>query len=234
VSQWKVAPWMGKLAVGGAVMAFFWLERRHPLRHSKPEPDRKRLAQNSAMAAATAVVIHGFERPLVQPVAQWVDRQNAGLLPMLGLPPLPEKALSIVLADNSLYQWHILLHRVPFLWRIHVVHHADLMLGTSTALRFHFLEFLASIPCRLGQVLVQGRSPDTLALWHRLTLIEVLFHHSNVGLPIEVERKLRKVLVTPRLLGIHHSTRPRETGSNFSSGLSLWDAMHATLKRGIP
>lgn len=227
--------WRETLAIGGVITALFWLERRYPLRHSRfDEPDRKRLPRNSAMAAATAVVVNFCERPLVQPLAQWVDRQNAGFLPMLKLAPLHERLLGIVLSDYSLYWWHILLHRVPFLWRSHVVHHSDLTLDASTALRFHFLEFLASIPWRLAQVLILGLRPDTLTLWQRLTLIEVLFHHSNLRLPIEVEQKLSRVIVTPRLHGIHHSIRSRDVDSNFSSGLTVWDVLHATLRKGIP
>lgn len=225
---------IGKLAIGGAVMALFWLERRYPLRRSGSEPDRERLPRNGAMAAATAVVINLCERPLVQPAAQWVDRKNIGLLPLLRLAPLPERILGFILSDYSLYWWHILLHRVPFLWRSHMVHHADLTLDASTALRFHFLEFLASIPWRLGQVLILGLRPSTLALWQRITLMEVIFHHSNLRLPIWFEQKLSRVLMTPRLHGIHHSTKVQETNSNFSSGLTIWDDLHATLKLKVP
>lgn len=224
----------GMLAMGGLIGALFWLERRRPLRKARPESDARRLPRNLALAGTTGFVISRCEKPLTEPLAQWVDAHNLGLVPMLNLPPVAEKALGLVLSDYSLYWWHILLHRLPFLWRSHVVHHADLVLDASTALRFHFWEFLASIPWRLAQIVVIGLRPDTLALWQRLTLLEVMFHHSNLRLPLWLEQQLCKVLATPRLHGIHHSVREEETDSNFSSGLMIWDRLHGTLRTDVP
>jgi len=144
------------------------------------------------------------------------------------LPQWAKSALAVVLLDYTLYWWHVLLHRVPVLWRLHEPHHADRDLDASTALRFHFAEFLASIPWRCAQVLLIGVDPRTLALWRRLTLVEVLFHHSNVRLPRAVEETLATIMVTPRLHGLHHSVIEKERDSNFSSGLTVWDRVHGT------
>jgi sterol desaturase/sphingolipid hydroxylase (fatty acid hydroxylase superfamily) len=73
-----------------------------------------------------------------------------------------------------------------------------------------------------------GVSPRSLKLWQQLTLAEVLFHHSNVRLPREVERWLARIVVTPRLHGLHHSVIRAERDSNYSSGLTLWDRLHGT------
>lgn len=159
---------------------------------------------------------------------------GAGFLPRLRLPVRIETLLGVLLLDYTLYWWHVLLHRVPFLWRSHVVHHTDLVLDTSTALRFHRLEFLVSVPWRLGQVFVLGIRPRTLSLWQRLTFVEVLFHHSNLRLPIQFERQLSSVLVTPRVHGIHHSVISAERNTNFSSGLTVWDVLHRSLKTDVP
>jgi sterol desaturase/sphingolipid hydroxylase (fatty acid hydroxylase superfamily) len=230
----RMPAWLGPLVVSSTFAGLFWLERRYPLRQAKPEPDHQRVPRNFMIAAITGLVIRRCERPLVEPLAHWVERRQAGLLPRLGLPsPLAEKVLGIVLLDYSLYAWHILLHRVPWLWRSHIVHHADLVLDTSTALRFHWLEFLASIPWRLAQVVVLGIPPPTLALWQKLTLIEVLFHHANLRLPSKVERQLSRFVMTPRLHGIHHSTDAEQSHTNFSSGLTIWDVLHRTLKTGV-
>jgi sterol desaturase/sphingolipid hydroxylase (fatty acid hydroxylase superfamily) len=132
--------------------------------------------------------------------------------------------------DYTLYWWHVLLHRVPLLWRMHESHHIDRDLDMSTGVRFHFTEFLASIPWRCAQIVLIGVAPRTLSLWQRLTLAEVLFHHSNVKLPLTLERWLARLVVTPRMHGIHHSVERGERDSNFSSGLSVWDRMHDTTR----
>ena len=107
-------------------------------------------------------------------------------------------------------------------------------MDASTALRFHFGEMVLSVPWRALQIVLIGASPRALSVWQTATLVEILFHHSNVKLPLAVERRLRRLIVTPRMHGIHHSIVPEETGSNWSSGLTLWDWLHGTLRLNVP
>jgi sterol desaturase/sphingolipid hydroxylase (fatty acid hydroxylase superfamily) len=150
------------------------------------------------------------------------------------MPCWAEALLGLLLLDYTLYVWHILTHRVPLLWRFHSVHHIDLDLDASTALRFHFGEMAISVLWRAGQVLLIDVSPRSLALWQSLLTASILFHHSNIGLPISWERKLNRLIVTPRMHGIHHSIVDEETSSNWSSGLTIWDWLHGTLRLNIP
>jgi sterol desaturase/sphingolipid hydroxylase (fatty acid hydroxylase superfamily) len=136
--------------------------------------------------------------------------------------------------DYTLYAWHILLHRVPLLWRCHAAHHADLDLDASTALRFHFAEFVLSVPWRAAQIALLGVARKPLALWRSLTLVEVMFHHANLRLPVRFEDMLSRLIVTPRLHGIHHSVVGEQRNSNFSSGLTAWDFLHRTIRRDVP
>jgi sterol desaturase/sphingolipid hydroxylase (fatty acid hydroxylase superfamily) len=145
-----------------------------------------------------------------------------------------EIAAALVLMDYTFYIWHVLMHRVPLLWRFHLVHHADLDLDASTALRFHFTEMLASVPWRAAQVFLIGLTPLTFSLWQCVFLISILFRHSNIELPISWEQWLNKLIVTPRMHGIHHSIVERETNSNWSSGLTVWDWLHGTLRLNVP
>src|SRR5262249_6367513 len=185
-------------------------------------------------AGLSAAAIQLAERPVVAPLAKLVERRRWGLLRQLRLPPWLEAALACALLDYTLYVWHVLTHRVPWLWRLHRVHHLDLDLGASTAVRFHFAEMLASVPWRTAQVLALGVSPPALSLWQTLTLVEILFHHANVELPVGVERRLCRLVVTPRMHGIHHSDVYDEVNSNWSSGLTLWDWLHGTLRLTVP
>src|SRR6185295_3873165 len=128
-----------------------------------------------------------------------VERRRIGLVPALGLPAWIGVALAVVLLDYTLYLWHVLTHRVPFLWRFHLVHHVDLDLDASTALRFHFAELVISVPFRAAQILLIGVSPLAFSVWQTLLMLSILFHHSNVRLPVEVERRLNLLFVTPRM-----------------------------------
>jgi sterol desaturase/sphingolipid hydroxylase (fatty acid hydroxylase superfamily) len=211
----------------GGIAALLWLERRHPLR-VPVDPGLRRIARNVAVGVLTAATVTAIERPIVTRVAAMAERRGWGLVPRLGAPPAIASAVGVALMDYTLYWWHVLLHRIPALWRMHEPHHIDRDLDTSTALRFHFAEFLASVPWRCAQVVVIGAGPRLLALWQKLTLAEVLFHHSNLRLPRAIERLASLFVVTPRLHGIHHSVERRERDSNFSSGLTVWDRVHGT------
>ena len=133
-----------------------------------------------------------------------------------------------------MYIWHVLTHKVPFLWRFHLVHHVDLDLDSSTALRFHAVDMLISIPWRAAQVMVLGTSRRALSVWQAFFFASVMFHHSNICLPAGLERRLATILTTPRMHGIHHSAVQDQTNSNWSSGFSLWDRLHRTFRLDVP
>lgn len=228
MSRW----FTGALAVG-AFGLLVWLERRRPLR-GLVEPGLAREGRNLAIAAAGAVALQIAERPLVGPLSRLVERRRWGLVGRLGLPRWLETALAVVLMDYTLYLWHVLTHKAPWLWRFHVVHHADRDLTASTALRFHFGELAISAPWRAAQVAAIGVSPRALSVWQTLLFVSILFHHSNVRLPEAAERWVAWFVATPRLHGVHHSVVREETDSNWSSGLTIWDRVHGTYRADSP
>jgi sterol desaturase/sphingolipid hydroxylase (fatty acid hydroxylase superfamily) len=225
--------WFGPLALLSWFGLLLWGERRSRLR--RPVEDKlTRDARNLAVAGASAAVIQGLEMPVVRPLAKLVERRRWGLTQRLPLPEPARVVLAVVLMDYTLYLWHVLTHRVPFLWRFHQVHHIDRDLDASTAIRFHFGEMAMSVPFRATQILVIGTSPQALEAWQTLLFASILFHHSNVRLPLRFERWIAHLVVTPRLHGIHHSTRDEEVNSNWSSGLTVWDWLHGTLRTDVP
>jgi len=229
----RVSAWIAAPLVIGTFALLIWQERRRPLR-KRVEPEVPHYARNLVMASLGALTTVAIETPLIQPLARFVEKRNLGLLGAFHLHGLVAAAAALVLMDYTFYVWHVLLHRVPLLWRFHAVHHVDLDLDTSTALRFHFGELLLSVPWRAAQVLVIGLSPFTFSVWQVWFALCVMFHHSNVQLPIQGERLLNRLLVTPRMHGVHHSKIAAETNSNWSSGLTVWDWLHGTLRLNVP
>jgi sterol desaturase/sphingolipid hydroxylase (fatty acid hydroxylase superfamily) len=228
-----VSRWLRGALVAGAFGALVWLERRRPLRRAT-EPQSVRDARNLAVAAAAGLAVALTEKPFAERLTALVERRRVGLLKLARLPRPLETALAVVLLDYTLYLWHVLTHRVPFLWRFHVVHHADLDLSATTALRFHFAEMAAGVPFRAAQILLIGVTPRAFSVWQTFLFVSILFHHSNTRLPIRAERKINYLFVTPRMHGIHHSVVPAETDSNWSSGLTVWDWLHGTLRLDVP
>jgi sterol desaturase/sphingolipid hydroxylase (fatty acid hydroxylase superfamily) len=211
----------------------FVLERFFPLRKTTRSLIA-RLFVNLAISVLTFIAAAG----LVQPVARWALGWSAGkgfgLVHLVTLPAPFGFALSFLLMDLAFYYWHLANHWVPFLWRFHNVHHIDPDLDVSTAFRFHFGEIILSTCFSLFQVSVIGPSAWAFAAYQAVFQAEVIFHHSNVRLPIGAERLLNKVLVTPRMHGIHHSQVRRENNSNFGTVFPWWDRLHRTLGVNIP
>ena len=225
--------WLSAALVLGTLAATLWLERRRPLRRER-EDRARRNARNLTMAAMTATAIRLTEKPLTDPLAKRVQEKRWGLLPRLNLHPVLEVVVAAVLLDYTLYLWHVLTHKVPLLWRLHRVHHSDYDLTATTALRFHFVEMVLSAPWRAAQVALIGAAPRSLSLWQTLTTMAIVFHHSNVRLPLALERVLCRVVMTPRMHGIHHSVIERETDSNWSTILSWPDYVHRTARLDVP
>lgn len=229
----RLPGWLMAGLIGGAFCLLSWLERFRLLRVAV-EPGVARTGRNLTMAMLDAVAIRLIETPAARWLTTLVESNGRGLVKLLTLPRWIEFTIALLLLDYSLYIWHILTHRFPLLWRFHLVHHVDLDMDASTVLRFHFEEMILSVVFRLRQIFVIGVSPWTLSIWQTLTLASVLFHHSNVRLPHQFERRLNWVLVGPRMHGVHHSASRETTDSNWSSGLTVWDRLHGTLRLEVP
>jgi sterol desaturase/sphingolipid hydroxylase (fatty acid hydroxylase superfamily) len=224
------------LAFGVAVGALFVVERLRPLRVAK-EPGASRVGRNLIIGLLGAATTAVGELPVVAPAQRLAERRRLGLLrslPLRRLPRVLRVAVGFLLLDYTLYLWHWLNHRAPGLWRFHAVHHIDLDLDSTTGLRFHFGELALAAGFRAAQVLLLGVDGETLRAWQQMLLLSVVFHHSNVELPIDVERRLQAVFVTPRMHGIHHSTKGDEMNTNYSSLLSWWDSLHGSLRLDVP
>jgi sterol desaturase/sphingolipid hydroxylase (fatty acid hydroxylase superfamily) len=217
-----------------AILALlFVLERLFPLRKRMRELGT-RLLVNFSISALAFLVAALLVRPTAQATLHWANGKPFGLVHLVPLPAPLEFALSFLLMDLAFYYWHIANHRFPFLWRFHNVHHVDPDLDVSTGFRFHFGEVAMSAAFRVVQVSVIGVSGWAFAVYEIVFQAETLFHHSNLRLPIRFERLLNKLLVTPRMHGIHHSQVQRENNSNFGVVFPWWDRVHRTLGLNIP
>jgi sterol desaturase/sphingolipid hydroxylase (fatty acid hydroxylase superfamily) len=222
----------GAAIIGLAVAGCFVAERRWPLR-VRARPLRERLAANLPMVAIAALVLRLAMVPAALAVAAAAERAGIGLLHWLPWPAPAAVVAGFLLLDWSIYVWHRLNHRVPWLWRFHLVHHTDLDLDVSTAFRFHGGELLLSVGWRTLVILAIGPSPALLLVHEVVSQAATAFHHSNWRMPPRLERAVGWVLVTPSMHGIHHSIVEAETNSNWSVVLAWWDRLHRTW-RGEP
>lgn len=213
------------VAVG---LGLLLLETSRPLRR-RTRPRSERWLRNGGLAAPSLAAMRVTLLPAMVGLSQAATRRRWGLARCSE--PL-RTLLEVLVLDYVAYSWHRLLHS-PLLWRLHRVHHNDLDMDLTTAWRFHFGEMLTSIPYRAGLPALAGVRPGTLLVYEAVFEACTAFHHSNARLPLPLEKTLVRLLVTPRMHGIHHSVVQRETDSNFGVMLTLWDRLHRTLRLNV-
>lgn len=161
-------------------------------------------------------------------MALMVEERGWGLLPWLGVPGWLAFVLAVVLLDFSIYVQHRLFHAVPWLWRFHMVHHADVDLDVSSGFRFHPGEALISMAIK-GLVIAALGPPVAAVLVFEVILNALaMFNHSNVRIPLGIDRVLRWFVVTPDMHRVHHSVIFRESNTNFGFNLPIWDRLLGT------
>jgi sterol desaturase/sphingolipid hydroxylase (fatty acid hydroxylase superfamily) len=153
-----------------------------------------------------------------------------GLLPLLHVPFWAAVPLSIVALDLIIYGQHVVFHRVPWLWRVHRTHHADVEIDVTTGVRFHPIEILLSLGIKIAAVLALGAPAAAIVLFEVLLNATSMFNHSNVRLPPRFDRLTRWLVVTPQMHEVHHSADRAETDSNFGFNLPWWDRLFGTYR----
>lgn len=225
----------------GGVAVWEYLSPLRP--HAAPLPIRWR-NNLGVMLVNTALIWAvfpgaGIGAALVMEDAGW------GLMPLIDLPFWWSFVLSILLMDFCRYGEHFLLHRIPFLWRIHRTHHTDHDFDVTTAVRFHPIEAVGVIAAKVATVALIGPPVAAVLAYELAYPMTTFWVHANVRMPRRLERVMRWLFITPDMHRAHHSVVARELNSNFGGLFSFWDrwlgtytrepaAGHLGMKIGVP
>lgn len=212
---------------GFAVLA--GLERSFPRREIRNILGR--WSTNWGMSILNTLLLRGiaFLLPLLAVgAAMDASAHGVGLLNHINLPALFEILIAILVLDFAIWLQHLITHKVPVLWRLHRVHHADTDIDVTTAIRFHPVEIALSMLLKIGLVYLLGPSAVAVVLFEVLLNGTAMFNHANLRLPLWLDRGLRLVLVTPDMHRMHHSVHRAEHDSNYGFALSIWDRIFGT------
>lgn len=229
----KVFDFKGAPILTVAFVALFILETKRQLRKRK-QLRSERIITNSIVALPAFSLLRFLFLPVMVTLATKNVSWRLGVANGIKANAFAKCMIAFVIMDYTNYLWHVLNHKLPALWRFHLVHHTDRDLDVTTALRFHFGEMIGSVFYRGTFVILAGAAPLQVLLYEILFEGATQFHHSNWNLPIAIERRLNKVIVTPRMHGIHHSEIKEEADSNYSVIFSWWDRIHKTLRLNVP
>lgn len=200
-------------------------------RRVRSQSRSKRWATNWGITLANTLTLRAlaFALPLLA-VGAAVDAQTQGwgLFNMLNWPLWLEFMLTILILDFAIWLQHLITHKVPVLWRLHRVHHADVDMDVTTAIRFHPVEIALSMILKIGLVYLLGPSALAVIAFEILLNGTAMFNHANIHLPRWLDAIVRRVLVTPDMHRVHHSVHRAEHDSNYGFALSIWDQIFGT------
>ena len=223
----RIFDFKGAPLLAGLFVALFIAEGKRQLRKRK-QARPERIIINSILAVPSFSLLRFVFLPVMVKLALKNQQLKWGLNYQYNGPSSIKTAAAFLMMDYTNYLWHALNHKIPFLWKFHLVHHSDRDLDVTTAIRFHFGELIGSVFYRGAFVVLSGATAIDV-LWYEIAFeAATQFHHSNWKLPFKVEKGLNKIFVTPRMHGIHHSEIRTETDSNYSVIFSFWDRLHST------
>jgi len=193
----------------------------------------RRWGRNLALTFLNTLVVRGIAAlvPVAAAATALIaEERGFGLLHIFNLPRWASALLAVVALDLAIYVQHVLFHAIPALWRLHKVHHADLDFDVTTGARFHPLEIVLSMGIKSAAVVLIGAPVVAVIAFEVLLNATAMFSHSNLRLPLSIDRVLRWFVVTPDMHRVHHSTVREERDRNFGFNLPWWDRLLGTYK----
>jgi sterol desaturase/sphingolipid hydroxylase (fatty acid hydroxylase superfamily) len=213
----------------GTLFVLALLERMAPRRVLRT-PKPARWFANLGIVTVNTFIVRFLFPVLPVGFALLCHQEGWGLLNHFQVPYGVAVFAGVVLFDFFIYIQHVLFHHMPSLWRLHMIHHADLDFDLTTGIRFHPLEIVLSLGIKLGLVYLFGPPALAVILFEIILNGTAMFSHSNLRLPLGLDGVLRLLVVTPDMHRVHHSVIIRERNSNFGFNLSVWDRLLGTYR----
>jgi len=199
-------------------------------RRSRTFSRRGRWPANLGIVALNTVIVRALFPAAAVGIAVSAQNHGWGLLNQYGFATWIAVAAGVILLDLAIYLQHAMFHAIPALWRLHRMHHADLDIDVTTGARFHPLEIALSISIKFTVIAALGIPPAAVLVFEVLLNASSMFNHSNVRIPLPLDRALRWLAVTPDMHRVHHSIERDETNSNFGFNFPIWDRLFGTYR----
>ncbi|MCH8845592.1 MAG: sterol desaturase family protein [Proteobacteria bacterium] len=182
-----------------------------------------RRLNNLALVSMDVVLVRLLVPVATATMAEISITRGWGLFNIVDAGLWPAFFLSLLLMDLLIYGQHVVMHQIPLLWRIHRLHHTDLDIDVTTALRFHPFEIILSMFLKLLFIALLGAPVVAVIVFEIILNISSMFNHSNIQIPLRIDRILRYFIVTPDMHRVHHSVIKVETNSNYGFNIPWWD-----------
>lgn len=211
----------------GLFISLALLEHFMPRRQLRPVKI-KRWITNWAIIVLDSLLVRLVFKTAAVGGALWATNNSVGLFNLIAVPYWMAFLASFFVLDFAVWLSHVASHKIPIFWRVHRMHHSDIDIDVTTAIRFHPIEILLSMIWKYAIVLLLGAPVASVLVFEIVLNGSALFNHSNWRLPQWIDRYLRLIIVTPDMHRVHHSSEPHETDSNYGFNFSIWDRLFKT------
>ena len=210
------------------VLAFFWILEGYYSLIRLPYKKWKH-AKTNLILLAFVMIINAIFGIATAAVFIWLHDMQFGLLHLVEAPVWVELLLSLLVLDFiAQYLVHYLLHKIPAMWRLHIVHHSDKHVDVTTGTRHHPFDFIIRETFAIIAVIIMGM-PIAFYLFYRiLSVLFTYWTHANISLPASIDKGISYLFVTPNMHKFHHHFQMPWTDSNFGNMFSIWDRLFGT------
>jgi len=197
--------------------------------HFRPLSRKKRWVTNFSMTAISIFTMMIIPVSFISS-AQYASEKHFGLFNTIQLNWNIIALVTLLIRGFISFFTYFLMHKIPFLWRIHRVHHLDTEMDVSTNVRFHPFEFIINTIVGVPIIVLFGFPVWVLMLYELFDVVITLVSHANISFPKRIEKILHYIIVTPDLHRVYHSSYQPETDTNFGAVFPVWDILFGTFK----
>jgi sterol desaturase/sphingolipid hydroxylase (fatty acid hydroxylase superfamily) len=215
------------LILAGGITLFWLVESAFPLfnhRYNK----WKHAGVNIFFTVTTIVVNFAFALAIVL-ASRWCIAHGFGVLQWVHLPFWAQLIIGLLILDLiGAYLIHLIQHKVKWMWRFHMIHHADSYVDTTTANRHHPVESVFRAVFTILAVIVCGSPMWLVMLYQSLSVLLSQFNHANISLPGAFDKALSYIIVSPNMHKVHHHFKRPQTDTNYGNIFPFWDRLFGT------
>ncbi|HTH30108.1 MAG TPA: sterol desaturase family protein [Lacibacter sp.] len=215
----------------GGLLLFWIIEGAIPLFQLKYKKSKLRHAGVNFVFTVIHLIIHTFLAILIIKLSDWCAATQFGLIYWTNANVLLTIIIGVLALDFSSWLVHIVMHKVPVLWRFHLVHHSDTNVDVTTGLRHHPGDSLLRGIFFLLLIFISGAPMYSVMIYQTLVVLATAFTHANIGLPSKLDKALSWFLISPNMHKVHHHWKQPYTDSNYGAVFSIWDRLLGTFTR---
>ncbi|MEQ1798506.1 MAG: sterol desaturase family protein [Lacibacter sp.] len=214
----------------GGLLLFWIIEGAIPLFPLKYKKTKLRHAGVNFVFTVIHLIIHTFLAILIVKLSDWCLQNSFGIVYWTDANIVATIFIGVLALDFSSWLVHLVMHKVPFLWRFHLIHHSDTNVDVTTGLRHHPGDSLLRGIFFLLLIFISGAPMYSVMIYQTLVVIATAFTHANISLPLSVDKALSCILISPNMHKIHHHWKQPYTDSNYGAVFSIWDRLLGTFK----